>query len=98
MSKANVFFFTPKLSKSDINQNTPKRKINEISPQKEKSQDEVGKMTTSNLMDLMAKILDEKLKNIPTKDDIQDVKENIMELKSEVRKLSDAEIKESEGR
>lgn len=97
MSKANVFFFTPKLSKSDINQNTPKRKINEISPQKEKSQDEVGKMT-SNLMDLMAKILDEKLKNIPTKDDIQDVKENIMELKSEVRKLSDAEIKESEGR
>ncbi|XP_065355374.1 uncharacterized protein LOC135949851 [Calliphora vicina] len=89
MSKPHEFFFTPKLSKSEINQQTPKRKINEISPEKTATQNEVGKMSTSELIDLMAKIFDDKLKNMPTKNDILEVKENIMEVKSEVRKLAD---------
>ncbi|KAI8129277.1 hypothetical protein CVS40_1345 [Lucilia cuprina] len=89
MSKPHEFFFTPKLSKSEISQQTPKRKLNEVSPEKATNKDEVGKMSTGELMDLMTKIFDDKLKNIPTKSDLLDVKENIIEVKSEVQKLSD---------
>lgn len=72
----------------DSDNHTPKRKFNETSPENEK-RDEVGKMSTSELMKLMSNLMDEKLKDMPTKSDLIEVKETVNEVKSEVSKLTD---------
>lgn len=69
---------------------TPKRKLVEISP--DKMENNVVNMPTSDLLQMMAtlldKKLDEKMQNLPTKSDLLELKENIGDVKTEVSRLS----------
>lgn len=74
-----------------------KRKLAETSPDnieksndvenKEEGKEEVGKMSTNQLLSMISGLLDDKLKNLPTKSDLLEVKDNVKEVKSEVNKL-----------
>lgn len=66
----------------------PKRKKNEFSPESLGGSDEVGKMQTTDLISIMSALLDEKLKNMPTKSDLLEVKENINEVREDVNRLT----------
>lgn len=74
--------------KGDVDKQTPKRRLNEISPVQE-NPDEVGKMSSIQLIKLISNVLDEKLKDMPTKSDLMIVTENVNDVKMEVSKLAD---------
>lgn len=73
----------------DIVKQNPKRKFNETSPENMEKPDEVGKMSANELINLMSSVLDEKLKDMATKNDVKEVKEDMREVKSEVTRLAD---------
>ena len=45
-------------------------------------------MSTNDLFSAMSALLDEKLKNLPTKNDFQDVMDSIIDIKNEVNRLT----------
>lgn len=86
-----------------------KRRLVEISPETAKTNDIIGNIHTTELMALMTNslsaLLDEKMINLPTKDDLEGVKQHINEVKTEVymlkvenRELKDEVIKLKESR
>lgn len=72
---------------------TQKRKLDETSPESASIDGNVGNMSISGLMTLMTNtmsaILDEKLKTLPTKDDLSEVTESISQVKRDVCRLSE---------
>lgn len=78
-----------------------KRKINEVSPEPVETNEQVGKMSIHELLCLMQNsmsvLLDEKLKNVPTKTDLlqhmQEVKSDVSKLASENKALHDEVVK-----
>lgn len=82
---------TPKsINTVGTGENKSKRKLLEISP--EKMEDNVGSMSANDLLQMMTTLLDkkfdEKLQNLPTKNDMLDLKEDINDVKTEVSRLS----------
>lgn len=71
---------------------TQKRKLAETSPESIETDGNVGNMSISGLMSLMTSkmsaILDEKLKALPTKEDLLEVNESIGQVKTEMGRLS----------
>lgn len=72
---------------------TQKRKLDETSPESASIDGNVGNMSISGAMTLMTNtmsaILDEKLKTLPTKDDLSEVTESISQVKRDVCRLSE---------
>lgn len=76
---------------------TAKRKLTDIMSSNkdqndatnEENNEEIGKMSTSHLLGMMSALLDDKLKNLPSKSDILEIKENIIDVKAEVNRLAD---------
>ena len=62
-----------------------KRKCEEISSE---IGSQVGNMSTNDLLSAMSALLDEKLKNLPTKNDFLEVKNSIDDIKNEVNRLT----------
>lgn len=62
----------------------PKRKCNETSPE---ICTQMINITKNDLIETMSTLLDEKLKNLPTKNDFLEIKENVNEIKSDVSRL-----------
>lgn len=75
---------------------TPKRKHTEVLPHSEATNSSVGNMDIADLVGLMSNMLDEKLKHLATKNDLENVKHHIDEVKSDVNKISmeNKELKE----
>ena len=85
-----------------------KRKLGNISPNKNDAVISVGTMAVTELMTLMSTLMDDKLKNIPTKQDIDEIKSNVNDLgskfdhlkseneflKSEIKQLRDEKEKD----
>lgn len=84
---------TPASSSSTVGifMQTAKRKLIETNPnnkdgnadEKDENIDEVGKISTAQLLCMMSTLLDDKMKNLPTKSDILEIKENINDVKAE---------------
>lgn len=72
------------MSKTD--EPTPKRKLGELSPDVVEEYP-VGKMSVKDLMILMSDLMDKKLLNLPTKQDIEEIKTNVNELSDKIETL-----------
>lgn len=64
-----------------------KRKLGNMSPNKNDMEISVGTMAVTELMTLMSTLMDDKLKNIPTKQDIDEIKTNVNDLGSKIDHL-----------
>lgn len=73
------------------NNSTPKRKISEISPEENMAKKPVGNMDITDLMNMMKTtmntLLEEKLQNLPTKSDLDEVKSEITLASAEIGAL-----------